>query len=108
MKSSVAFLSIGCVMAALVCCGCQEQTTHELPTGTATPLKTQIQESVQALADSGQLDSSVEWLGEAVEEYKGEDAEKGEALAKALAELQAASGESAVKAKAEAMLKVLE
>lgn len=107
MRSLIALFSVGLVAAALASCGCQG-SDRELPSGEPVSLETQIEQSVQALADSGQLDSSVEWLHEAVAEYKAENPEKGAALEEALAELESASGPAAVKEKAEAMLEVLQ
>ena len=94
-----------CLIALTFCLGCgpsTQSTTVEPP----KPVE-EIKATLKGYADSGQLDSGIVILEEEIAKLKETDAALASTLEEDLAKLQSASGRSAVKKQAEAMLEKL-
>ncbi len=111
MFHSTAFRSLGGIALTLCLfagCGGGSVSDHGLPTGTQVPTATQtVRGWVEDVAKSGELNSGVSIIPEQIEAMKNEGVANTDEIRKAFDELAAASGASAVKTKANALLNKL-
>ncbi|MCG6158040.1 hypothetical protein [Rubinisphaera margarita] len=98
----VCLLGIGLLLPG---CGGGSVSDQELPAGSNAPSPTEnVRVWLEGVAESGQLDSGISMMHEEAEKMKANGVANADEIATGLKELETASGSSAIKSKANALL----